>query len=174
MTLMHLGRLEEAEPIAKRSEELGFPPFALAKIQWRLGKREEAVATLRRQLARRGLPAAVRELDRLRDAGPEAVWRWRAELRTLAEPVAGISMAAREFLAGATHAELGDLEAALNALERSVAAHEPGMELHGLDYIFDPIRDTPRFRALVEQIGLTAYHARYAQRRRLEPSISAP
>jgi hypothetical protein len=42
--------------------------------------------------------------------------------------------------------------------EKSVAEHEPGMELFGGDPIIDPIRDSARFRALIERMGLTAYY----------------
>jgi tetratricopeptide (TPR) repeat protein len=159
LVLMQAGRLDEAEPIALRAAQLGWS-VDLPSIQWRLGKRESAVESLRRILERAGAAAAVRDLDILRGDGPESVWRWRAALRT-PEPVAGITTAAREFLSARTYAELGDMESALAAIERSFAAHEPGMELQGLDVIFDPIRDTPRFRALIEHMGLTAYHEKY-------------
>jgi hypothetical protein len=58
-------------------------------------------------------------------------------------------------------AELGDPDAALAALERSIAAHEAGFELIGFNPAFNVIRDTPRFRALIEKMGLSAYHAKY-------------
>jgi hypothetical protein len=64
-----------------------------------------------------------------------------------------------------TCAELGDVDSSAAALERSVAEHEVGMELFGLDPIFDPIRDTPRFRAVIARMGLTNYHARYGRDR---------
>jgi hypothetical protein len=63
------------------------------------------------------------------------------------------------------YTELGDADASVAALERSVAEHEVGMELFGLDPIFDPIRETPRFRAVIARMRLTEYHARYGRGR---------
>jgi hypothetical protein len=68
------------------------------------------------------------------------------------------------------------MDAALAALERSVAEHEPGVELYGLEPAFDPIRDNPRFRALIEKMGLTAYHEKNGvfERARLRVAAAAP
>jgi hypothetical protein len=53
----------------------------------------------------------------------------------------------------------GDHERALGALETTPFNTEFPRNLVYPN--FDPVRDTPRFRALVEREHLTAYHAKY-------------
>jgi TolB-like protein len=166
-------RLEEAESVALREREL-FPTGGtfLRTIQWRLGRRDESVETLRRMLEARGMREPVREIDERRAAGPEAVNRWRAEQLAAGE-LELLPPNLDSFFAAQTFAELGDFDAALRELERSVAEHEAGMEYYGLDPIFDPIRDTERFRALIERMGLTAYHEKYGVFERARRRVAA-
>jgi tetratricopeptide (TPR) repeat protein len=155
--LINNDRLEEAEAMSLRAQEIdaAWAPF-LASIQLRLGRREEVVARIRKQLADGGDAVAAREIARRGAESPEAAVRWIAEHQATAGKFGQANL--NDFLSAQTYAEVGDYEVALTALEKSVAEHEPGIELFGVDPIFDPIRDTPRFRALVEQMGLTAYH----------------
>jgi TolB-like protein/DNA-binding winged helix-turn-helix (wHTH) protein len=168
-SLLLLNRADEAEAVSLRvfSVQSGGAVF-LSDAQWRLGKRAEAVESWAASAAANGDPAGARELRRRLQESPEAAWRWAAEQQ--AAGTAFVFPNQNDFLSGWTYAELGDMEAALAALERSVAEHEPGMELFGLDPVFDPIRDTPRFRALIEKVGLTAYHAKYLTRPRMPRS----
>jgi TolB-like protein/DNA-binding winged helix-turn-helix (wHTH) protein len=161
--LINNNRLEEAEAASARAGEVGpeAAPF-LPSIQWRLDKREAAVASLARLYSAWGASDAARELDGRVNEDPEAAWRWIADRWRDGDIPARPNQ--HHFLSASFYVELGDLEAALAALERSVAEHEPAMEMYALDPILDPIRDTPRFRALIARMGLTAYHAKYLKR----------
>jgi TolB-like protein len=162
--LMNSGQLEEAEAAARRAVELGVPWSNLQDILWRRGKRDEAVENLRRGFAALGSVSAASEIERLRATGPEVAMRWVAD-QNAHGPLGASWPNINDYLAGLFYAELGDMDAALESIERSVAEHELGMNASAIDPIFDPIRDTPRFRALIEKMGLTAYHAKYLKPR---------
>jgi hypothetical protein len=87
--------------------------------------------------------------------------RWVADQQAAGNDYLCLSPNQNDFQSALTLALLGDFGLSLRTLERSVAEHEPGMELYGLDPAFDPIRDTPRFRALLDRMGLTPYHEKY-------------
>jgi TolB-like protein len=158
------GQLEEAEAASARAQEYGGAPLGalLPHIRWQRGQRAEAVRSLREGLAARGFSEAAREVERRGASAPEEAWRWFAEWLAAGDSARG--RLPRHFSSGMQFAELDDLEAALAALERSVAAHEAGFDQFGLSPAFDPIRDTPRFRALIEKVGLAPYQAKYLQR----------
>ena len=52
------------------------------------------------------------------------------------------------------HLGLGDREAALSWLEKAVEEHSRWIELAAVDPILDPLRNEPRFAALVQPLGL--------------------
>jgi adenylate cyclase len=175
VALLNDGRLDEADRVGARARALGIPWGGLLdpSLQWRLGRSEAAIEGAARQLVALGAREAERELRRQARLVPERAWRWLADQRAArAKGVAPPNLSA--FLAAQGYAELGDHAAALAALEASVARHEPGMEQYGLDPIFDPIRETPRFRALIEKMGLTARQAEYATRERRVVPIALP
>jgi TolB-like protein/DNA-binding winged helix-turn-helix (wHTH) protein len=158
-------RLDEALRVSRRAKEIGGPIVAgyLTNLLWRLGERSEAVEAWRDLMLALDGPSTAREFARIGASDPEAAWRWAAEQQ--AAGVAGfLAPNSNHATAAITFAEVGDLEAALRELERSVAEHEPAMETLTVDPILDPLRETPRFRALIEKMGLTAYHAKYLKR----------
>jgi adenylate cyclase len=169
--LLNTGRLDEALTASTRAGELGAPELQRARILWRLGRRDEAVEALH-ALSAAFVPEVARELETQRAAEPEAAWRSRAS-RLAAQP-AGPFSPSPKFSAALFFAELGDYDAAMNALERSVAAHEPGFALNAIDVILDPIRETPRFRALLDRMNLTPYHEKYGVFERTRRRMSAP
>jgi DNA-binding winged helix-turn-helix (wHTH) protein/TolB-like protein len=136
-------------------------PFFLgssADTLWLMGRRDEYVAGMRATLAKRGDSAAVAEIDRLNASeGPMAVARWLAENPARADP------SNPEWILKLTAAVAfmcaGDHERALGALETTPFNTEFPRNLVYPN--FDPVRDHPRFRALVERERLTAYHAKY-------------
>jgi TolB-like protein/DNA-binding winged helix-turn-helix (wHTH) protein len=162
IALVNDGRDEEARAAALRVRELGGERaiFLLPSIPWRRGEHAEAIAQLTQALVALGASAAAREIEQRAAESPETAWRWQAE--QLASPDAS-AFNLNAFLAARMFAELGDAEHAIAALERSVARHETGLEMFGLDPVFDRMRETPRFRVLIETMGLTAYHAKYRE-----------
>jgi serine/threonine-protein kinase len=167
-------RLDEALAVSLRAREIGGPMAAqyLTNIQWRLGDRSKAVESWRDLMTALNGTDTAREFSRIGATDPEAAWRWAAEQQAAGAP--GFLMPnLNDMTAATTFAELGDMEAALGALERSVAEHEPGMEDFSIDPIFDPIRNTPRFRALLDRMGLTAYHEKYGVFERARRRVSA-
>ena len=54
------------------------------------------------------------------------------------------------------YARVGDEAEALASLERALQLEEPLVWLH-LEPDFDPLRDEPRFQAIVDQIGLAEF-----------------
>jgi tetratricopeptide (TPR) repeat protein len=53
------------------------------------------------------------------------------------------------------YAGLGDKEAALAALERAYAAHDPQMQYLKVEPHYDSLRSDPRFTDLMRKVGLT-------------------
>jgi hypothetical protein len=64
----------------------------------------------------------------------------------------------REFVPGMViawlHLHLGDVEAALTAIEQAYENREYELLLAKTGYGFDPFREHPRFRAVVDRLGL--------------------
>jgi hypothetical protein len=56
--------------------------------------------------------------------------------------------------AAALHAMLGEPDAALDDLERARDARAPGLTFIGVDMRLGTLRGTPRFDALLAQLGL--------------------
>jgi hypothetical protein len=61
------------------------------------------------------------------------------------------------FYLAAVHVGLGDRDRSFELLERAYAQRAPSMPSLGSDYMFDPIRDDPRFRDLLKRMKLDAY-----------------
>ena len=53
------------------------------------------------------------------------------------------------------YAKLGDRDRAIACLERAYAAHSSDMLFVNVEPCFDPLRDDPRFQALIRRLGLT-------------------
>ena len=118
------------------------------------GEHEQVVA-MARTMASDPVPHAASLRAALEAARPgeeaEAFWRWDLERkRALADQ--GAPMRTDE---AATAMVLGDRARALAALEAAVEARRGWiLPFLGVDPIFDPLRNEPRFRALLERIGV--------------------
>ncbi|HSR40586.1 MAG TPA: hypothetical protein VLL48_00400, partial [Longimicrobiales bacterium] len=73
--------------------------------------------------------------------------------RILDELEAGDDYVRSEFMAAAW-ASLGELDHAFRALERAYSDRSAGLIYLHVDPSYDPLRDDPRYRSLVERIGL--------------------
>jgi serine/threonine protein kinase len=80
---------------------------------------------------------------------------WRARLRLL-DQGAGTTGPVIHYEYAAAHLHLGDVDAALDRLERVVDAHVPPAVFIPTDKWFTPLRPHPRFAALVKRIGAPA------------------
>ncbi len=49
---------------------------------------------------------------------------------------------------------VGDKDKALSYLEKSIAAHSPGLVSLKVDPVYDPLRGDPRFQSLLQRVGL--------------------
>jgi tetratricopeptide (TPR) repeat protein len=76
----------------------------------------------------------------------------RAILPKLQERVAKDGLGRYEI--ALIYAGLGDKDQAFAWLEKSLAAHDKGMTYLKIDPCLDPLRNDPRFRDLVQRVGL--------------------
>lgn len=76
-----------------------------------------------------------------------------AMLEALDDP--GSQQYATPFHRAAIHVALGETERALQLLERALETRAKQVRLLRVEPMFDPIRDEPRFQALLEEVGLT-------------------
>ena len=51
---------------------------------------------------------------------------------------------------------VGDLDKALSLLEEAYENRDPSMNMLMVEPIFDPLRDEPRFQALLSKMGLSS------------------
>ena len=52
------------------------------------------------------------------------------------------------------YTSLGDYDKAFEWLDKAVSAHTPYIGSLASDFIYDPLRSDPRFRMLIDRIGL--------------------
>jgi len=55
---------------------------------------------------------------------------------------------------GTLYTRSGDGQPALDHLERAFEEHDPNIPSMSVDPIFDYLRDEPRFRAMIQRLGL--------------------
>ncbi len=77
-------------------------------------------------------------------------------LRSMAETLVARSdtMFVTPWQIGTLYTRAGDAELALDYLELAFEAHDSNMPYLSIDPIFDYLRDEPRFRSLIQRLGL--------------------
>jgi serine/threonine-protein kinase len=115
-----------------------------------LGKFEEAARLIGQQPSGVAGTAAGSLLAAYAEAGAEGYWR--ARLRLLDERV-GMTAPVVHYEYAVIHLHLGEVEAALDRLEKIVEAHAPAAVFLPSDQGFVQLRQHPRFAALVRRIG---------------------
>ena len=116
------------------------------RILWKAGRIGEM-----RALVRRAPPGGVVFLLAAVGDTAEAMSRLRAAQRTTARPRSLNLLTAYAMLGK------GDTAEALAALERTVDAQEEWVTIEStLDPIYDSVRESARFRALMRRLGLEA------------------
>ena len=107
---------------------------------------EESFAAQKSAVGARGNPAVGATLAQgLADGG------YRATMRRVAETRAGLNQlwpAAQDYI------RAGELDLALDWLERGYELRNQNMPYISVAPVFDPVRDHPRFRALLQRMNL--------------------
>ncbi len=144
--------LERARAILDWAPDHALTWLLLARIQDRLGRFAEAEASLARFEGYADTPAfasAYRTIFLSHQGRSEEA---AAELEKLEE------MRARGYVPPAllarVYASRGEEDKALKALEAAEAEHSFSLTFLAVDPDFEPLRPNPRFRALVEKLGL--------------------
>jgi eukaryotic-like serine/threonine-protein kinase len=157
--LAEAGRLDEAvkqyEAIAASDPSSPVPLFGLAEILRRRGDMARAIDTLRKAYTLTEEDAGIKALVSARtekdyEAAERAAARSRlADLVELAKEryVSPLDLAR-------LYSKVGDREKALAGLESALAERSLGLVLLKVDHAWDPIRDDPRFAAIVRKVGI--------------------
>jgi tetratricopeptide (TPR) repeat protein len=153
MQLVNTGRFQEAVEALGAHPALS-PATGLAHAPWRtalhqLGRHEEALAVSRAYHESRGDAATVAALDEgLRDSGPHEGFRRAADaLASRWRRTGTINIADYYALAE-------DWESALEWIEAAVEVRDANLPVVGSLPTFWPLHDDPRFRAIVQGLGL--------------------
>jgi len=153
MQLVNTGRFQEAVEALEAHPALN-PVTGLAHAPWRtalhqLGRHEEAFAVSRAYHERRGDAATVAAMDEgLRDGGPHEGFRRAADvLASRWRRTGTINIAVYYALAG-------EWESALEWIEAAVDVRDANLPVIGTVPTFWPLHNDPRFRAIVERMGL--------------------
>jgi serine/threonine protein kinase/tetratricopeptide (TPR) repeat protein len=154
-------RYEEAVAAYRRTLEID-PRFALAhfflgQALTALGRMEEAVAALLTALTLS--PGAAEMEAALGQAYALAGRREEAEQVLRGLEKRGERSYVSPCLVATVHAALGEGDAALDWLERAGRERSADLAWIGVRPVFDGLRDEPRFRALLEQLGLGEFAA---------------
>jgi tetratricopeptide (TPR) repeat protein len=117
------------------------------------GMEKEAAETLAQQLGARGaLPSAAAIRRAYQRGGYRAVVRWQLDqLQNKAKTSYVSPMNLAEF-----HAQLGDREETISLLEQGFKEHSPNLLWIQCDPAFDFLHPDPRYRAIIQRIGLPA------------------
>jgi tetratricopeptide (TPR) repeat protein len=144
--------LERALAILEWAPDHPLSWLLLARIQDRLGRfeeAEEALASFGRSVEAPAVASAYRAVFLAHHGRTEEA---RTELRKLEE--ARASGYVSPALLARVQASLGEAEPALLALEAARVEHSFSLLFLAIDPDFEPLRPDPRFRALVERLGL--------------------
>ena len=153
MDLTYMHRYEEAEDVLQevlsRSPGYGMALTTLRTVYHLTGDHVDALGMWRASNARD--PEALAALDRGSAAGG-----YEGALRSMAEMLIARSdtMHVTPWQIGTLYTRAGDGELALDYLERAFEERDPNIPYLSVDPIFDYLRDEPRFRAMIERLGL--------------------
>lgn len=150
-TLIHARRYDEAIAQANRAIQLDplspLPHGTLARAYEQtgeFGKELDAFEKLMPMGMHGGILAKLRE--GYAKGGAAGYWRTTLEMQLAAKPQDNVRIAM-------VYTKLGDRNKALTYLERAYAEHSGDMVFIYMEPGFDPIRDDPRYKALIRRIG---------------------
>ena len=116
------------------------------------GQHEEAIDIWRRSYAAQGFPERVEALDRGWREGGYA--RALSAVAELMQEQSGQGIYVTPWQIGTLYVRAGEQEMALDFLEQAYDVRDPNVPYLSIDPIFDYMRDNPRFRALMQRLGL--------------------
>lgn len=150
-TLIHARRYDEAIAQANRAIQLDplspLPHGTLARAYEQtgeFGKELDAFEKLMPMGMHGGILAKLRE--GYAKGGAAGYWRTTLEMQLAAKPQDNVRIAM-------VYTKLGERDKAFTYLERAYAEHSGDMVFIYMEPGFDPIRDDPRYRALIRRIG---------------------
>lgn len=151
--LFYARRYDEAIAQANRAVQLdplsSLPHGALARGYEQTGQFEKELDVMEK-LMPMGMHGGAGIVAKLREAyakgGAAGYWRATLEMQLAAKPQDDIRIAM-------VYVKLGDRDKAFTFLERAFAEHSGDMIFLDVEPGFDPIRDDPRFKALIRRIG---------------------
>ncbi len=154
--LLYLRRYDEAIDACLQTIELD-PTYYYAFIRLgntylAMGRYEDALAAFQNDATRVTGVLSVRAYEAEALAALGETERARGLLAEIGSDPEG-HYVRNEFLAGA-YASLGDPDRAFKELEKAYAARSAGLIYLHLDPMYDPLREDPRYAALVDRIGL--------------------
>ena len=150
------GRLTEAEAALRRTLELEpnfFRSHALfSNLCQDLGRHDEAIAAAKKATAASPGPGLLVTLGTALARAGQAT-----EARAILAQLEGISRSVpvAPTLFARMHMALDNPAAALDRLEQAVQQHSGDLDLVHLQPVFQPLHGEPRFRRIVDQLGLT-------------------
>lgn len=140
------------EELLRRHPGAGFGRSALSAAYEATGRYGEAVRVLQDAAESRGRPGVAEALRRgYRDGG------YRTAMRRAADSMAAAARTEHRppFRIAVFYARAGETEKALDWLDRSYEQRDQNMPYIGVLPTFEPLHDHPRFRALVERVGVS-------------------
>jgi len=153
MALNFLRRYQEAEvallPALGRDPQAPILLSTLRTNYHLMGRHEQAMEMWRASY--QGDLEALEALEEgYRTAGYSAALRGVADLLVRRSDTTYV----RPWLIGTLYTRAGLADTAIPYLEQAFAEHDPNMPYISIDPIFDPLRQEPRFRALMDRLGL--------------------
>jgi tetratricopeptide (TPR) repeat protein len=153
MALNFLRRYQEAEaallPALARDPQAPILLSTLRTTYHLMGRHEQAMEMWRASY--QGDLEALEALEEgYRTAGYSAALRGVADLLVRRSDTTYV----RPWLIGTLYTRAGLGDTAIPYLEQAFAEHDPNMPYISIDPIFDPLRREPRFRALMDRLGL--------------------
>ena len=149
------GRPADAMRESLKAREI-FPGFeeagnVLSSSYETLGQYEEAAAIIAQQPCWGLRLDGAALLDAFRAGGAKAYWRKRLELMDAASAAASPLI---HFPRAIVHCHLGETDEALHDVEQMAAEHIGACVFLGVDPHLAPLRDYPRYRAVLKQVGV--------------------
>jgi serine/threonine-protein kinase len=144
--------VSELESTLEMDEGFAMAHFFLGRAYDQLGRSQEAVESLRRAIELSGGSPEMFSALGCASVGAGDLRRARELLRRLKE------VAAERYVSPVLKARLmlrlGERENALTALEQAAGLRATDLIWLGVGPLYDPLREEPRFRALLNRVGL--------------------